>query len=205
MTSRWARVGRGSLTAAVAVVLAALSHVAAGGPAPGALGIIVALGLAVPISVLLAGKTLSLFRLSLAVGLSQLLLHGLFGMGTGGAAVLSVAGHHGAVTILADSTVTQSLSHGDSHTGGAMWLAHGFAAVITIVALRRGERAACALLQLARTQLRAVLIALGSTVPVLIRPITVTTALLGAFVPTPCAVLLSPMRHRGPPQLQTAF
>ncbi|MFC5930591.1 hypothetical protein [Cryobacterium melibiosiphilum] len=198
--SRWTRVGRGSLTASVAVLLAALSHLAAGGTAPALLGIVVALAFAVPVSVLLAGRTLSLFRLSLAVGVSQLLLHALFGLGAASPSALSIAGHHGLVTVAADSASVAAL-----HSGGAMWLAHGLAALLTVVALRRGERAACALLQFAQTQLRTVLIAFSGNLPVLIPLAAVRTALVSAIVPTLLAVLLSPMRHRGPPQVQTAF
>lgn len=205
MTSRWARVGRGSLTASVAVLLASLSHVAAGGPAPALLGAVVALAFALPVSVLLAGKTLSLFRLSLAVGLSQLLLHALFGLGAGSAAALSVTGHHGLVTIAAEPGVAQALGHSVGHADGAMWLAHSLAALITIIALRRGERAACAVVHFARTQLRAVLIAHAGRVPVCIRLTGVHSVLVDTFVPTANDVLLSPMRHRGPPQVRTAF
>ncbi|TFD47787.1 hypothetical protein E3T55_14610 [Cryobacterium frigoriphilum] len=205
MTSRWARVGRGSLTASVAVLLAGLSHVAAGGTAPALLGSVVALAFAVPVSVLLAGKTLSLFRLSLAVGVSQLLLHALFGLGAGSGGAMTVAGHHGLVTVAADTTVVHALQHGAMHSGGTMWLAHGLAALVTVIALRRTERATVALLHFAQTQLRAVLIVFSGALPVLIRATTVRTSLLGTFVPNELAVLLSPMRHRGPPRVQTAL
>lgn len=202
MTSRWARVARGSLIASVAVLLAALWHVAAGGTPPAMLGLVVALAFGVPVSVLLAGKTLSLGRLSLAVGVSQLLLHALFGLGAGSSSALTVAGHHGSVTLAAtEAAMAQSAGHGAAHSLGAMWLAHALAAVVTIMALRRGERAVTALMRLAHTRLRAVLLAFSGTVPVLVRAATVRTALLGTFVPTDLAVLLSPMRHRGPPQL----
>lgn len=198
--SRWARVACGSLTASVAVLLAALSHVAAGGPAPALLGVVVALAFAVPVSVVLSGTTLSLLRLSLSVAVSQLLLHALFGLGAASSSVLSVADHHGLVTVAAQTTAVAGL-----HSGGGMWLAHGLAAVATIVALRRGERAAHALLRFAQDQLHAVLIAFSGSVPVLVRAATVRTSLLEVLVPTALDLLLLTTRHRGPPLVLTAF
>jgi len=78
-----------------------------------------------------------------------------------------------------------------------MWLAHLLAAVVTIVALRHGERALGVLVDSARLVVLRVLA--SHTVPV--RPRTAHRAPAPAFVVLPrnLLVFLSVMRHRGPP------
>lgn len=193
MATRWARFVRGWLTAVVAVLVAALSHVAAGGHAPAPVSIALALAFAGMVSVALAGKKLSLVRLSLSVAFSQILFHLLFGLG-GPAGSMTVAGHHGSAAVIVGAASASPISP----AMGWMWLAHALAAVVTIVALRRGERTFWALVELARTALVAVLIALGIVLPPL-RAVRLGAALHRVFVPFDLAVLLSPMRHRGPP------
>ncbi|TFB75887.1 hypothetical protein E3O06_04410 [Cryobacterium glaciale] len=193
MATRWARFVRGWLTAVVAVLVAALSHVAAGGHAPAPVSIAIALAFAGMVSVALAGRKLSLARLSLSVGFSQVLFHLLFGLG-GSAGSMSVAGHHGATTVIVGAASASPVSP----AMGWMWLAHACAAALTIVALRRGERTFWALVELARTALVAVVIALG-LVRVPLRVARLRAALHRVIEPVDLAVLLSPMRHRGPP------
>ncbi|SEM86186.1 hypothetical protein E3O25_04685 [Cryobacterium sp. TMT1-3] len=198
MATRWARFVRGWLTAAVAVLVAALSHVAAGGHAPAPVSIAIALAFAGMVSVALAGKNLSLVRLTLSVGFSQVLFHLLFGLG-GSAGSMTVAGHHGAATVIVGAASAAPVSPAMDW----MWLAHAVAAVVTIVALRRGERTFWALVELARTALVAVIIALGIVLPTP-RSVLVRAARHLTFIPFDLAVLLSPMRHRGPPAAPTA-
>jgi len=159
MASRWARFVRGWLTAGLSVFVAAVSHVAGGGTAPGLLGVVLAMAFAGIVCVALAGKSLSRIRLSLSVVASQFAFHLLFGLGAG-------AGSVGAGSATAIATTT---SHGSAHQHGAtflesagsgaamtshndssMWAAHALAAVITVVVLRRGESAYWGLVELAR-------------------------------------------------------
>ena len=198
MTSRWARFGRGWLTASVAVFVAALSHVAAGGSAPGWLSVGLALAFAGIASVLLAGKSLSLLRLSLSVGVSQLLLHVLFGLGGASSVTLTSTSHHGAVTV-ADAAAPHLMHATGTLPGGWMWLAHALAAVVTIAALYRGEKTFWALLEETTNRLIAVLIERPVPAPVGAVSATVRPAFRRVFVPADLGVLLSSVLRRGPP------
>lgn len=202
MTTRWARLARGWLTASVAVFVAAFSHLVGGGSTPGLMGVVLALAFAVPVSIALAGKSLSLVRLSVSVGFSQFLFHLLFGMGASAAPTLIETGspHHVAVSVAAAAPGVAA--HGLAHLGPWMWVAHALAAVVTIVALRRGEKAFWSLVEFTRTRLVAVLIACVAAVPVRLEAGTVRAALAAVFVPTDLGVLLSNTPRRGPPRLR---
>ncbi|MCR2827512.1 hypothetical protein [Microbacterium sp. zg.Y909] len=140
--SRASRVVRGALAATVATFVALVSHVTAGGQVPGWIGIVVPLILSLAVCTVLVGRRLSLWRLSLGVGVSQALFHTLFVLGafSPSAAAGGTPGHHahGAVasTPLADTLVSTP-----PPADAAMWLMHGLAAVVTVAALYRGERA----------------------------------------------------------------
>ena len=75
---------------------------------------------------------MSLVRLAASTVIGQLAFHLVFST-FGGAAEVVVSGHHGAMVLRGAETVT--------HASGGMWFAHGVAAVLTIVAVRFGERA----------------------------------------------------------------
>ena len=199
MATRWARFARGWLTAVVAVLVAALSHVAAGGQAPAPVSVSIALAFAGMVSVALAGKKLSLVKLSVSVGFSQVLFHLLFGLG-GTAGSMTMAGHHGSATVIVGAASASPISP----AMGWMWIAHALAAIVTIVALRRGERTFWTLVELARTALVTVVIALG-LVLVPLRVARLRAALHRVIEPVDLAVLLSPMRHRGPPRALAGF
>ena len=167
MSTRWARFARGWVTASFSVLVAALSHVAAGGTAPAPFGVVVALAFGGMVSVLLAGRTLSLVRLAVSVAVSQAIFHLLF-TATGASAATSpallqgtAAHNHGAAltTLTVDATTTAAHT---SHTDGAMWLAHALAAVLTLLALRYGETAFWGLVELAASSLRAVFVAVAA-------------------------------------------
>lgn len=134
---------RGLVGATVATFVALLSHVGVGGDLPGALGIAVPWMLSLMISTLLAGRRLSVTRLSIAVALSQALFHVLFVLGSitprGG---LAPHVHGNAVITLESGTVLLPDSAG-------MWLAHVVAAAVTVLALHRGERIVRALASVA--------------------------------------------------------
>jgi hypothetical protein len=202
MTTRWARFARGWIVALVATFIAALSHTVGGGAVPGLLAVVVSLAFAGIVSIVLAGRTLSTWRLSLSVLVSQLIFHSLFSLGSaggtlvatdaaaahahtaGGSAVLAPAGGAGVMT-------------GSDH-GAMMTIAHVIAAIVTIVALRYGERAFWGLFDTAAAQLRALVRVLVLT-PIPNIP-QVLAAVTAALPPRDLAVLLSPMRHRGPPR-----
>jgi len=163
MAGRGTRVARGAVTAAFAILVSMLSHVAGGGPVPGAVGLVVAAALALPTCVLLAGRSVSTARLAVAVVCSQAVLHLLFSVGAPTSTTMRVVGgHHGVgghlVSTGADAAGSGSADMGAMHHGSSMWIAHLLAAVLTIVALRSGERAFWDLVALARTSLRALIL-----------------------------------------------
>ena len=199
MASRWARFVRGWLTASVAVFVAALSHLAAGGNAPGPLSLVLALAFAGIASVLLAGKSLSLLRLSLSVGISQLLLHGLFGLGGGSSVTMTSTSHHGAVSLI-DAAASPVHAPGAMSGGGWMWVAHALAAIVTIAALHRGEKTFRALVVETTNRLIAVLIERPAAVSIGARAAAVRPVFGRIFVPADLGELLSSVLRRGPPR-----
>lgn len=140
--SRLPHVVRGSTAAVVATFVALLSHVSAGGAMPGSLGIIAPLALSLFVCVLLAGRKLSVLRLSVSVIASQTLFHSLFVLGTeqAGLAGGSAHSHHMMAAaalpapMLSESTIT--LIQGDT----LMWASHVLGAIATVVFLAQGER-----------------------------------------------------------------
>ena len=130
------RLSRAAIAAAVSTFVALASHVLGGGQMPAAAGVVVPLALSFAVSTQLAGRALSLWRLALAVTISQALFHTLFVLGAGGTS-LSTSGHAhhgGAITVDAGAATV----HG-AHGGAAMTAAHLAAAIVTIVALHRAE------------------------------------------------------------------
>lgn len=199
--SRAARVVRGSLAAAVATFVALVSHVTGGGQLPGWVGIVVPLVLSVAVCTVLAGRRLSLWRLSIAVAVSQILFHTLFVLGTfspsPGSADVTVHHMHGASWMpMGDaSNVATSL-----HPDVSMWVMHGIAAIVTIAALYLGERAynrlreiTAELAQWARRHLLPVLIALP------FEPVRPLVAAVGQPFRPACSPLARSLSRRGPP------
>ena len=131
MQSRWSRVLRGLGAGTAATLVAAASHSVAGGRMPSLVGFTLALFFAVIVSIALAGRGLSAGRLAASTVLSQLGFHVVFST-IGGAAEVVTHGHH--QTVVAGTAVV-------SHASEGMWLAHGIAAAVTVVALVTGERA----------------------------------------------------------------
>lgn len=188
---------RGFVGASVATFVALASHVWAGDPVPGVLGIAVPWVLSLMVCVLLAGRRLSLVRLSVSVLISQLLFHALFVLGTvrpAGSRVALAPHVHGApLDLTAGAAVLLPAT-------GGMWGAHGAAAIATVVLLHRGERIVLALLR-AASGILAWLRRIVRTGP----PVRIA-APAGARWPTvPAPVrrdpLLSTHRLRGPPLL----
>ncbi|OUE20283.1 hypothetical protein BFL36_11510 [Clavibacter michiganensis] len=201
------RVIRGLAASTTATFVAALFHEAGGGAAPSWAVVAFGLALASLAAIALAGTRASLWRLTAAVGVSQLLFHGLFtaaGDASGVAAADPHAGMagHGALPIAIPGL--------DGAPGGAapaldagMLLSHGAALVITVLALRHGEAALRALVRASGVR---VLLALA--IPFL-RPDGRPAAALAraARAPRPLGDLVARigrLRHRGPPRALAA-
>jgi hypothetical protein len=139
MTPRAARLLRGALLGSVATLLAALSHVAGGGPVPSGLALVLGGVFATAVGTLAlgrvaAGRRAPLGRTAVAVGVAQLAFHlGFSLLGTGGSVRSTGGHHHSLVSIATDpgSAVAQG--------GAGMWLAHLIAAVATVLYLRHLE------------------------------------------------------------------
>lgn len=200
---RGARVARGGAAAVLSTGVALASHLLAGAPVPGALGIVVPLVLASAACIVLAGVRLSGLRLSLSVVTSQLLFHTFFVLGTvpAGTTVVPVGGghahlgHDAGVVVTTGASAAAHLGH-LGHGGGWMWLAHGTAATVTVLALRRGELVLARLVQVAS----AVLVRVVPRVVAVVverRPLPVVDGLLSAR--PALSALSSPVARRGPP------
>ncbi|GAA1842646.1 hypothetical protein ACFQZV_11730 [Microbacterium koreense] len=133
MSTRATRALRGVAASAVATWTAAVSHTVGGGHAPSPLVLLIVTALAAPLCVALAGRALSLLRVIVAVGLSQVLLHVTFSA-TAGLDGIAGDGHvHGIPVLSAGATPEIGLE-------GPMVIAHILAAVLTVLAMYRGER-----------------------------------------------------------------
>lgn len=148
------RFARALAASGTATSVALLLHLAAGGAAPGVLGVVVPLLLATSVCLVLAQVRLPWLRLMLSVGVSQVFFHLLFSLGAaapvGAAQHAGASGHgHGALPD-AGAAFAPAADHAahaahvveaahTGHAGGAMWLAHLVAALVTVAALRHGE------------------------------------------------------------------
>lgn len=211
MTTRWARFARGWIAAVVSLLVAAFSHSLAGGTLPATAGLALCLAFSAVVCVLLAGKTLSLARLSSAVTLSQLLFHGLFSLLTdaplGTPAPAGAGMQHGAVSVVLQ---LGSATSGAPSLAAApmaadadlrMWIGHAIGALVTIVALSYGERTFWGLLRLARLCISRIV---DSVPPVATVTIATTKRAETPAAVIPRALVFSIHRHRGPPALAFA-
>ncbi|MDJ0350004.1 hypothetical protein [Cryobacterium sp. PH29-G1] len=207
MTTRWARFARGWIVAVFSTFVAALSHTLGGAAAPGWLAVVVSLAFAGMVCVALSGRTLSLWRGTVSVLISQFIFHGLFSLGAPGGALgadaIAASGthQHAALPGLIDPTVLASSTHA-LHAGTSMWLAHLGAATVTVLALRFGERAFWGLVDSVHLGIRTLLRSTQLVVPV------ASPHRIGhdapVLTPRNLVLVLSPMRHRGPPAVGLA-
>ena len=187
MKSRAARTTRGWVTGAIATAAAGVSHGIVDGAAPSVLALGSALIFAGLLGTFLVGRRASLPRLVVIVAGSQLAFHVVFSSLTPGTA--TGAAHHGAAALL-----EPAVSHHAS--GPGMWAAHALALLVTIVFLRRAERALWSLLCDAVSSLRATGMPGTDVLPAAPRG-DVPTA---PWHPV-SAVVVSALRDRGPPVL----
>lgn len=130
-----ARLGRAVLGAGASTGVALGCHVIGGGHAPAFAGWAVPLALSFVVCLQFAGKSLSLWRLSVSILASQGLFHFLFVLGSSSIEMSGEHAHHGGPLTV---TGVSSMDHGE-HGGVVMTLAHLAAAVVTIFALYRAE------------------------------------------------------------------
>lgn len=197
--SRARRALHGLAAASFATFVALASHVLGGGESPTWIGVIAPWTLSVAASTLLAGRALSLTRLSTAVAVSQALFHAMFTLGaapatTAAAGAGSHADHaHGAAVVL-DATAAAASA------GAAMWGWHAVAAVVTVAALYHGERVLGLLATLASRFARWLGAALPASVPVASVPrLPRRTPVLRVVLPAGVFPDARPLR--GPPAL----
>jgi hypothetical protein len=199
MGSRGARLLRGTLASGTAILVAALFHVAGGGAAPGAVPLALSMAFATLASVALTARRLSLWRLTLAVALSQFLFHALFSLGDSTARFSPESGmehlHTGSHLTMTLGAVPAGHA---SEQSPSMWATHATAVLVTVVALRFGEQAFWGLFRTARVRVER---AADRLVAV---PVPVAAATPVPATPEPARLRdlglpLVRLRHRGPP------
>lgn len=141
-SSRSIRALRGALAALFATVVALISHVLAGGQVHGLLGLMLPLSISIMVCTLLSGRRFSLFRLSIAVAVSQFFFHGLFTMGAdhpGSMIMPANSGHDHLMDTVAMASTESLAMAGHAAHDGSMMFAHILAAIATILVLHRSE------------------------------------------------------------------
>lgn len=200
MSSRGIRVVRGFAAAGVATFVAALFHMAGGGEVPSAVALTLSLTFSTLASIALAGKRLALWRLTASVAVSQFLFHALFALNPSSSFSGMPAGGHlhaGMHLTLVPGAVSgsgPSLLAGDA----AMWASHLAAALLTIVALRRGEHAVLAVSRFAFFTLRRLVDRVAAVRPAPLGDRRTVVETTPVSLPA-LEVVLGRLRHRGPP------
>lgn len=141
--NRAEQLARGTATGGVAVFLAAFSHGVAGGEAPGAIGLLIAMMVSLAASVAFVGRRSTPLRIALAVVVSQGAFHLLFGVGvatSGGAFIAGGSPHHPTLTFIEATSTTGAAAIHPDHAATAMLIGHAVAAALTIVYLLAVER-----------------------------------------------------------------
>jgi hypothetical protein len=200
MSTRYARVVRGLVVACVSLLVAAVAHVSGGGQI-GRVGFVLALTFSVLVSIGLTGRAVSRLRIAVSVVLSQAAFHLLFGVGAGyqPPAIATTSGMRMpgmtelATPILAPA-VTSDTAAGSMNDSGWMWVAHGLAAVVTIVALIWGETTFWHLTGRVRFALR-----LFSSPGAIVVPRRLPSGVVREISEPSTRFLIAGMRHRGPP------
>jgi hypothetical protein len=202
MSSRGVRVARGLTAAGVAVFVAAFSHAASGGGAPGGVGLALALALSAVVCVVLARRRLSVTALTISVLISQFALHLLFGVGAASSSgvLLTQTGHHGHIALTTVTDAGAMPAH-PGHDSGWMWMGHAVAAVLTIALLHRGERTLRDLLAVARSRVEVLwtLVRIAFVEPVPARSQRRPAGLPVVDLLRDPGVLLGSHPRRGPP------
>lgn len=154
MQTRWSRVLRGLGAGTAATLVAAASHSVAGGRTPSLVAVTLALFFAVFVSIAVGGRGISLVRLAASVVVSQLAFHLVFST-VGGAGDVASSGHHGHIAVSGVHKVGGVQEVG--HASRSIRVAHGVAALATLVAVRFCERAIHTLREAGRILVAALL------------------------------------------------
>jgi hypothetical protein len=209
--SRGARAGRGAAIAAFATFVASLAHTIGGGDLPGPLAVLLALAFSTPLAVLLTGPRFRVLRTALAAAVAQAALHLLYAAGGAWSPVSSAAatsvggtvtgqgGHAGhAASVVELSSGAPAVDHGH---GLFMPLAHVVAAALTVVFIAVADRAIESVAVTFGTAVRGIrmLVAMLGELPVAVPPGLRAATVDRVIAPNPEALLLSSLRHRGPP------
>lgn len=201
MRSRRARALRGAAIAAFATLVASLAHTVGGGAPPGVLAIALALAFSAPLAMVLSGERMSLVRASAAALAAQGALHLLYALGTpspGHAASVATHAAHGTTAPIRFDAVGLAVDHGHAVT---MPVAHLVAAALTVAMLAALGHAAAAVALAFGTAVRGLrllaAVLAGSPVATAVRHVVPAARRHGP--PHLALVLLSSLRHRGPP------
>jgi hypothetical protein len=198
MSTRVARVVRGLLVAVVALSVAAVAHIATGGQI-GSVGLVLAFAFSALASIALAGRTVSRVRISIAVLFSQGVFHVLFGVGAGYS--LAPQNNHPGMVMGDPNAATTSTSPMLMTDNGWMWAAHGLAAILTIVALVRGERT---FWRIAGWVAHSIARIFGSPIHDTAEQLT-APAVVGDVRAPGTRFLLAGLRRRGPPSIAASM
>jgi hypothetical protein len=202
--TRGARAARGAAIAAFASLVASLAHTVGGGAPPGALALVLSLAFSAPLAMLLVGGRMPLLRASAAALAAQAALHLLYALGTPGAGfATSAAPHtsHGTPVVHLDGAAVV-VDHGHAV---AMPLAHLVAAAATVAVLALLDRAVTASAVAFGTVVRGIRLLVGVLrgIPAPATPARVVP-MPWTGPPNPGILLLSSLRHRGPPWASSA-
>ncbi|WP_271192424.1 hypothetical protein [Agromyces luteolus] len=204
MMTRGARAARGAAVAAFAVLAASLAHTVGGGTPPGPIALALAFAFSVPVAMVVVGGRMPLLRASVAALVAQAALHLLYSLGTPGAgAAASVDAHAlhaagGAIPL--DAFV--AVDHGHA----AMPVAHVAAAALTVaflVVLGRSAAVVAAVRDALARGIRLLVTALAGA-PVARRGDARPPVSRRDGPPHLGILLLSTLRHRGPPTVIAA-
>ncbi|MBX3092027.1 MAG: hypothetical protein KF801_05905 [Cryobacterium sp.] len=196
--TRWARVARGTVAAAVSLFIAAFSHSLAGGSLPGFAGIALCLTFSVLACIALAGRRMPRTRLAASIVASQAMYHWLFGsLGASTLATAPTLGH------VHNAPVDFGSVSPHAHSGTDMLVAHIAAAVATFTLLACGERAIAAISHWAFAVARALFPSVEGTVGNRV-PSTLSPTGVPRVPAASQRVDHSGLRYRGPPSLLSA-
>ncbi|MFF2634024.1 hypothetical protein ACFVR6_14175 [Microbacterium sp. NPDC058021] len=189
MTTRQLRALRGTAAAMIATLVAATAHTLSGGGAPHPLLIVAVAALAAPPAVWLTGRRGTWWRTASVIAGAQALFHGAFAV-VGDAHPLTSSHAHHAATAVAPLAGTAPAGW-----DAGMTIGHALAALVTILAVLRGEH----LLRRIARGIRRRLARLTVTLPAPVtrpRPLTACQAPRRTRRPTTSA-----LSRRGPPVL----
>ncbi|MFE5670995.1 hypothetical protein ACFQ58_05205 [Agromyces sp. NPDC056523] len=205
MSPRGARVMRGAAVAAFATLVASVAHTVGGGTPPGPLALVLSLAFSVPIAMVLVGQRMTPARASASALAAQAALHLLYALGTGSPGHPASVGPHAAHAATAPSVEFAAFTVEHGHAT-VMPLAHVVAAALTVAMLALFQQAASAVGLAFGTLVHGVrlLASVLRGLPVPTLPGVARPAIRADAPPNPALLILSPLRHRGPPRVSLA-